>query len=193
MGSALEDIREEGTSATLNRENDKLGPTGHKAGRFMTPRLRFLLTAALLYLALFPGCALPVPRASLRASLIGSPWILEFMEVSGVPIFGLDSNQVVFIKFDEGGKLHGDSFCNRYDAWYELSGYNTIQIDFLATTIMGCMPSIFMQDEEEYYKALLLIDGYYIDGHMLQLYNADNLVLTYRLDEKWAANREGAG
>ena len=113
---------------------------------------------------------------------MGSLWILEIIEVDSVPIFGLDPNQLVFIEFDEGGQLAGESFCNRYDAWYDLSGYNTIKIGLLATTIMGCMPPNFIQDEQAYYQALVLVESYRIHGNTLELYNEDKLVLSYRLN-----------
>ena len=89
--------------------------------------------------------------------LLGREWVVESIDGTGVI-----ADSRVTIAFDEGGRVDGLAWCNRYLATYELTGEG-LWIAGGTSTMMACEPSL-MEQERRFLDALGAIRRFEIAG-----------------------------
>ena len=102
--------------------------------------------------------------------LAGTAWILTALN-GAEPL----PDTTITASFDADGTLNGTDGCNRYGAVYEVDG-NNISITLGPSTLMAC-PEPIMNQATEYLTALEAAAAYQIQGEVLELQDADGVVV----------------
>jgi len=76
------------------------------------------------------------------------------------------------------GTASGNASCNAYSGTYELGG-SSISFGPMISTQMFCEGQTVMDQEMAYLGALASVDGWHIDGDILELRSGDATVLTF--------------
>jgi heat shock protein HslJ len=120
-----------------------------------------------------PGSTLPGNGA---APLAGTNWTLTGLGAdASTPVV---ADTTVTLAFDSAGHAGGDSGCNSFGGDYTTSG-ETISFGALISTMMACMDSNVMDQEQAYLAALNSADRYALANDQLTIwYDGGMLIFT---------------
>jgi heat shock protein HslJ len=94
-----------------------------------------------------------------------------------------DNIKEMDIEFLSSNKFHFRSSCNSGYGYYKLSAPDSILIDSLATTLMGCISDTAKYWENKYYIGLHNASNYYLAKDILTIKTSSNTSLKFRIDK----------
>jgi len=127
-----------------------------------------LLTGVILFMLVLSACS----GSSLKDPLNGTSWALT--SIDDTPPL---QNTSVTVEFTDG-KIGGSSGCNSYGGLYKVSGQK-ITTDSIAMTLMACMDSGVMEQEQAFLEQLQNIQTFELIEDQLQLLNLNGKSLTF--------------
>ena len=140
--------------------------------------LTFSRLIPLSFVVLIAGCAQTAPATSTTGSsaiaatapaqppLVGTHWKLK--ELTGQTITRTPPQQQDITLLLDGGRVSGNSGCNRMMGAYGTNGSSTLMFSQFAGTMMACQPAD-MELEQQVLKRLSTVNGYRYDGQDLLL------------------------
>jgi len=150
--------------------------------------LTFSRLIPLSFVALIAGCAQTAPATSTTGSsaiaatapaqppLVGTHWKLK--ELTGQTITRTPPQQQDITLLLDGGRVSGNSGCNRMMGAYGTNGSSTLMFSQFAGTMMACQPAD-MELEQQVLKRLSTVNGYRYDGQDLLLTSDGVVVARY--------------
>jgi len=94
-----------------------------------------------------------------------------------------DNIKEMDIEFLSSNKFHFRSSCNSGHGYYKLSGPDSILIDNLSTTLMGCISDTAKYWENKYYIGLHNASNYNLVKDILTIKTSSNTSLKFRIDK----------
>lgn len=131
--------------------------------------LLVLSILALVLAACAPVGGIVQPTQQPGAALEGTSWVLDSFTHGGEEILVVPGTTVTLI-FQENNNAGGNSGCNSYGGEFRVQG-NRIEFAEIVSTMMACMGTGIMEQEQRFHEALRTAESYELSG--------DSLVITY--------------
>ena len=87
------------------------------------------------------------------------------------------------ITFDGQNNYSGNSCCNSFEGYYNIMVNNSILIDSLNQTLIGCLDDVVEHYELKYFDALKDVSNYKINGGYLYLNTNQELSILFKIRE----------
>jgi heat shock protein HslJ len=132
--------------------------------------LLILSFLVLVLAACAPGGGLvPAPQQQPGAALEGTSWVLDSFTAGGEEIPVVPGTTVTLV-FQENSNAGGNSGCNSYGGEFRVQE-NRIEFGQIVSTMMACMGTGIMEQEQRFHEALRTAESFELSG--------DSLVITY--------------
>ena len=116
--------------------------------------------------------ALLATLAAQARSLAGTSWSVVNINNGRQAVVGMVSDSTVTMAFDDGGRVSGDTGCNRYTAAYRAEG-DTLRISSVAATRRACPDQALAEQEQAFLRALESVATLRFEGDRLDLRDED--------------------
>jgi len=128
-----------------------------------------------------PAVAEAAPAEELMEQLKARDWKLVAIGGTGVES-GLAEDVEVTLVFTADGRVAGSGGCNRYFSAVEFGEPGVLSLGPVGSTMMAC-PQQLMNQEQQYLRALQVVEGYQLTGDQLELLFGVDGFLTYEATE----------
>lgn len=116
-------------------------------------------------------------------SLAGTSWNVININNGREAVVGIVSDATLTMEFDAGGRVSGDTGCNRFTGAYRAEG-DTLRISSVASTRRACPDPALAEQEQAFLRALESVATMAFEGDRLDLRTPDGALAVILIRER---------